>query len=481
MPRYSVGSNPDLIFDLVAQLGADRRPVLVGQVAPAMPFMPNVAETGAEFWDMIVDESGHREPSPLFAAPNKPVALVDYAIATHVTSMIPDGGTLQIGIGSLADAVAHVVRLRQAANDRFQSLVDELIGEPERNLRASLPVETGRFDEGLYGCSEMLVEGLMHLIDAGILKRRVQGPQSPDGRVYLHAAFFLGSNGLYRRLRKLTDDENDGIAMTGVRFVNTLDDDFAGKCDQRRHGRFVNSAMMVTLDGACVSDALEGKRVVSGVGGQHDFIAMAQRLPGARSIMMLPSTRTKAGATVSNIVFEYPHVTIPRQFRDIVVTEYGGADLRGASDRDVMCRLLNVTDSRFQQRLLGQAQAARKIEAGYRIPEGFRNNVPARVVRRFGPEARDCLPHFPLSSDFTAAEARIAVALSDLKQFAGSRLALARLLMSGMRHKAGWQTELKRMGLDRVDSLAERVNRRLLCASLAKTDDGRPLFSAQNQ
>jgi acyl-CoA hydrolase len=479
--RYSVGSNPDLIFDLVQQLGADRRPVLVAQVTPAMPFMPNHAETGVEFWDAIVDESGHREPSPLFAVPNKPVGLVDYAIATHVASMIPDGGTLQIGIGSLADAVAHSIGLRQTDNDSFRSLVDELVGEQEQSLRASLPIEKGRFDEGLYGCSEMLVEGLMHLIDAGVLKRRVRGAQSPDGKVFLHAAFFLGSNGMYRRLRALTEEESAGIAMTGVRFVNTLDDDFASKCEQRRNGRFVNSAMMVTLDGACISDALQGKRVVSGVGGQHDFIGMAQRLPGARSIMMLPSTRTKAGATASNIVFEYPHITIPRQFRDIVVTEYGGADLRGASDRNVMCRLLNIADSRFQQALLRQAQAARKIEAGYRIPEAFRNNLPARVGERFGPESRARLPHFPLSSDFTAAEARIAVALSGLKPFAGSRLALARLLMSRLSEKAGWTEELERMGLDRVGSLAERISRRLLCASLAKTDEGRPLFLPSSQ
>ena len=86
-----------------------------------------------------------------------------------------------------------------------------------------------------------------------------------------------------------------------------------------------------------------------------------------------------------------------------------------------------------------------------------------------------------MSSDFTATEARIAVALGDLKQLAGSRLAVARLLMSGLSRKAGWQAELERMGLDRAGSLAERINRRLLCASLARTNDGRPLFSASSQ
>jgi hypothetical protein len=86
-----------------------------------------------------------------------------------------------------------------------------------------------------------------------------------------------------------------------------------------------------------------------------------------------------------------------------------------------------------------------------------------------------------LSSDFTATEARIAVALGDLKQLAGSRLALACLLMSGLSQTAGWRAELERMRLDRAGGLAERINRRLLCASLAKTDDGRPLFSTSRQ
>lgn len=480
-PRYSVGSNPDLIFDLVRQLRGDRRPVLVGQVTPAMPFMPNHAETDTEFWDAIVDETGHRAPSPLFCVPNKPVGLVDYAIATHVTSMIPDAGTLQIGIGSLADAVAHTIRLRHGNNSVFRHLVDRMVEEHAPLLRPSIPIETAPFEHGLYGCSEMLVEGLMHLVDAGVLKRRVHGAQSPEGNVFLHAAFFLGSNALYRRLRSLTEADRTGIAMTGVRFVNTLDDDFASKCEQRRHGRFVNSTMMVTLDGACVSDALRDKRVVSGVGGQHDFVGMAQRLPGARSIMMVPSTRTKAGRTSSNIVFEYPHATIPRQFRDVVVTEYGVADLRGASDRDVMCRLLNITDSRFQQELLGQARAAGKIEAGYRIPDAFRGNSPERVAERFDQEARSSLPHFPMSSDFSEAEARLAVALDYLKQFAGSRIAIARLLLSGAGRGESRDEALARMRLDRAHSLNERINRSLLRAALAITRDDRPLFASSSR
>lgn len=468
--RYSLGSNPDLTLDLLREPGRQRRPYMVGIVSAAMPFMTNAAETRAEFWDAIVDST-----EPLFVAPNRPVSLADYAIATHVTSLIQDGGTLQIGIGSLGDAVAHLIRLRHTDNAAYRQLCERLIESPQLALRKALPVELERFEQGLYGASEMLVEGMLHLIDAGVIRRRVPALADPSRRVLLHAAFFLGSSELYRRLHALSDDERDSIEMTGVRFVNTLDDDFERKCDERVKARFVNAAMMVTLDGAIVSDSLEGKRVVSGVGGQHDFVSMAERLPGARSIIVLAATRTKAAQTQSNIVFEYGHTTVPRQLRDLVVTEYGAADLRVASDRDVMVRLLGITDARFQDALLEKAQAAGKIERDWRIPDAYRRNTPDALAGRFGGELLAKLPHYPLSTDFTPEEARLAVALDHLKMLTGSKRALAGLWLAAPGVSSSVRPLLERMGLARPRGHAERIGRRLLLAALAATEDGRPL------
>jgi acyl-CoA hydrolase len=455
-----------------------------------MPFMTNAAETAPEFWDAIVDAgasgnargtggsaaaSGQPPAERLFVAPNRPVALADYAIATHVTSLIQDGGTLQIGIGSLGDAVAHMIRLRHADNAAFRELCARLIDAPRQALRQALPVELERFEQGLYGASEMLVEGFLHLVDAGVIRRRVPALVDSSRRVLLHAAFFLGSSELYRRLHALTDEERDSIEMTGVRFVNTLDDDFGRKCDDRVKARFVNAAMMVTLDGTIVSDSLEGKRVVSGVGGQHDFVSMAERLPGARSIIVLQATRTKAARTQSNIVFEYGHTTIPRQLRDIVVTEYGAADLRLASDRDVMVRLIGIADARFQDELLAKAQSAGKIERGWRIPDAYRRNTPEVLDERITRELRAKLPHFPLSTDFTPEEARLAVALDYLKTLVGSRRALAALWLAAPRGDASTRPLLERMGLGRARSLEERIGRRLLLGALARTRNQQPL------
>ena len=76
---------------------------------------------------------------------------------------------------------------------------------------------------------------------------------------------------------------------------------------QRKDARFVNTCMKMTLSGAAVSDGLEDGRVVSGVGGQYNFVAMAHELRGARSILQLRSTRRNADGVVSNIVPSYDH------------------------------------------------------------------------------------------------------------------------------------------------------------------------------
>ena len=130
-------------------------------------------------------------------------------------------------------------------------------------------------------------------------------------------------------LRELPAEVLDLIAMTGIAFTNTVTGEEATKREQRHDARFVNTAMVATLLGAVSSDQLEDGRVISGAGGQHDLVAMAHALDGARSIIGLRSTRRQNRRTVSNIVWRYANATVPRQLRDIVVTEYGIADLRG--------------------------------------------------------------------------------------------------------------------------------------------------------
>ena len=172
----------------------------------------------------------------------------------------------------------------------------------------------------------------------------------------------------------------------------------------------------MTLLGAAVSDGLADGRVVSGVGGQYNFVAMAHGLPDARSILSLRSTRTQDGRVSSNIVSGYGHVTIPRHLRDVVVTEYGIADLRGASDRDVAAALINIADSRFQDGLMREAIAAGKLPRGHRVPDAHRFNTPRALEDQFRvPRARGLFTEFPFGTDLTREEVVLAQALTRLK------------------------------------------------------------------
>src|SRR5262249_57558025 len=100
---------------------------------------------------------------------------------------------------------------------------------------------------------------------------------------------------------------------------------------------------------------------------QDNLGAKSLAVEAARSIILLRATRTAKRRTSSNILWTYGHTTIPRHLRDIVVTEYGIADLRGKSDRDVIAAMLAVADSRFQDELLRRARDAGKIEPGFEL------------------------------------------------------------------------------------------------------------------
>ena len=185
--------------------------------------------------------------------------------------------------------------------------------------------------------------------------------------------------------------------------------------------RFVNNAMMATLMGAAVSDGLEDGQVISGVGGQYNFVAQAFALEGARSILALEAARWVGRSAHSNIRWSYGHQTIPRHLRDVFVTEYGVADVRGKSDAEVIAAMLAIADSRFQGELARTAKDAGKLPKNFEIPAAHRENFPERIAAALKP-AREAglLPSFPFGSDFTDVEQRLIPALQ-LLQAVGAR------------------------------------------------------------
>jgi acyl-CoA hydrolase len=287
-----------------------------------------------------------------------------------------------------------------------------------------------------------------------------------------HGRFFVGPQSFYRFLRELDDEQNRQIAMTSVLSINQLYGNEVLDSLQRRNARFINSCLMVTLSGAVVSDGLEDLRVVSGVGGQFNFVDMAHALPDGRSIIKVRSTRRNRGRLTSNIVWNYGHTTVPRHLRDLVVSEYGIAELRGKTDKEVIGALLNITDSRFQGELLSQAKKSGKLPRNYEIPETFRHNYPEHIDDKLAVHrTQNLFPRFPFGTDLTAEEAVLAGALKRLQEKSYSWGGRLKATVGALLARPGddeIQPYLARLMLHNPTSMKERVLRRLVAGELSR-------------
>ena len=549
---YSLSCNPDVTLDLLdcmARAGMPK-PLVIGVVHAELPFLAGDADIsdGCGVLDFVLEDAScsHR----LFALPREDVDDVEYAIGLHASTLVADGGTLQIGIGALSDALVQALILRHQRNADYGEILDRLEGSNQRTPLAQRIGGDAAFQRGLYGSSEMVMDGFMHLRKAGILSRlvfddeplqrlldderigltlregdaatlrhagylprvldqtgldrmrrfgilpegsRLRGehihvgmdvtlrndfddPQSLktlgeaiNGRTlcggrYLQGGFCLGSSLLYEWLRNLDGNDYDGLSMNRISEVNRLQRGHeALAARQRRKARFFNTCMMATPLGAAVSDALEDGRVVSGVGGQYDFVSLAGQLDDARSILMLRATRIVKGRLESNIRWNYGHATIPRHMRDIFVSEYGIADLRGKSDQECVVAMLAICDAKFQEQLVQQAVRARKLPPGFRIPQAWKRNTREDLAARLALfRERGLLPAYPFGSDFSALELRLLRVLGTLKRSIASPRrwpgVVAALLGPGARDAEA----LARMGLSRPRGWRQRILARLL-------------------
>ncbi|MGL0785500.1 acetyl-CoA hydrolase/transferase C-terminal domain-containing protein [Xanthomonas translucens] len=488
--RLSFSCNNDITqdtLDAVRRRGLPR-PLLVAEVDPQLPWIGGNAAVAPSFFDVVVTPPG---PYPrLFGLPRQPVADADYAIGLYASALVRDGGTLQIGIGTLADALCHALVLRHTDNARYRQVLAALDPELETHPAVQECGGLAPFSIGLFGCSEMLNEGFRQLVQCGVIKRKVlddaelmqrvadgsadaddQARLQRDGE-YLQGAFYLGSPEFYAWLREMPAQARAGIGMHRISAINQLYGDERLRRLQRREARFFNSCMMATVLGAAVSDALDDGRVVSGVGGQYNFVAMAHALDDARSVLMFRATRGEAPTTPqSNLRWNYPHTTIPRHLRDLYLNEYGIADLRGMTDEDCLVAMTGIADAAFQPALLQQAKRARKLAADFVAPAPWQRNRAERVRAALVPFRTDgTLPDYPLGSDFSEVEQRLLRALAWLKRHTagtGSKLVtVARALLS---RQAGDPACLQRMALDAPHGIGARVEARLLAYALRQT------------
>jgi acyl-CoA hydrolase len=557
--KYSLSGNPDIALDLISMMqqrwARDGVPyAIVGQVNPNLPYMYGDAEIDADNFHYILDRPEYY--FRIFGTPKLSVAEPEHMIGLYLSTLIRDEGELQVGIGAMGDAFVNAVIFRHKDNQNYKQVLQELGLEAKFGEIINTTGGTGTFEKGLFGASEMVIDGFLHLYEAGILKRMVyddlpimrllnenlighevtpttlelllerkavhmylsqhdfdylvkfgvfrHGLEYNDGDIVtsqglrikadftqeenrsqivqhclgdrlkrgavVHGAFFMGPQDFYEKLKALPEQERRLFNMRSVRRINHLYGHEEIDRLQRKNARFINTCMKITLAGNIVSDGLEDGRVVSGVGGQYNFVAMAHELPDGRSLINLRATREKGSRVFSNIVWNYGHTTIPRHLRDIVVTEYGIADLRGRTDSEIIEALLKITDSRFQQELMQQAKTAGKLRKDYQVPEAFRNNYPENIIAKIAAfRARGLFPPFPFGTDFTEQEQFIGKALKSLKRKSYSKRLMLKLLLKALftlkipqEHKP----YLERMKLWQVKGLEERLFRNLLSNEL---------------
>ena len=233
---------------------------------------------------------------------------VEEAIAHYVADLIPDGATLQIGYGSIPDAV-----VLQLAHKKDLGVHTELVGD-----------------------------GILSLVESGVVNNRRKN-YLPGKMV---ATFALGSRKLYDFM-----DLNPMLEMHPVDFTN--DPYLAGKNDRLIS---INATMQVDLVGHCGSES-HGNKPYSGTGGQTDFVRAANRSSGGKSFIVMPSTAK--GGTISRISATLPqgtHVTTSKNDVNYVVTEYGVAQLRGKSAKARAQELITIAHPDFRDQIHFEAR-----------------------------------------------------------------------------------------------------------------------------
>jgi len=237
---------------------------------------------------------------------------VERGIADFVRSFIPDGATLQTGIGGIPGAVAGLLAAGSGG------------------------------DYGIH--SEMFTTGLMRLHKAGKVTNAHKG--SHEG--YSVATFAMGTPELYEWL-----DGQEAVRFLPVEHVNT-----PMIIAANRNMRCINGALMVDLAGQVVADSIDGRQH-SGIGGHEDFTSGGSFEADDRSLICMPSTVEVGGETLSRIrsVFSAGTVvTTPRHQLDIVVTEFGAAEVSGLTVRDRAHALAEVAHPDFRAELHAQAE-----------------------------------------------------------------------------------------------------------------------------
>jgi acyl-CoA hydrolase len=296
----------------------ERARTVIVEVTRGLPYAHGVSNgVHVSEVDYII-EGDHELPAEL----RNPVAQeIDRAVARSIAAEIEGGACLQIGIGSMPNAVC------------------------------ALLLESGVRDLGVH--SEMLVDGLLDLYKAG----RITGLRKELDRGQIVYSFALGSGELYRAI-----DHNPDFSCRPVDYTNPPN-------IIMRNSRVVsiNNTCQIDLQGQAASES-DGFRHISGTGGQLQFVRGAYASPGGKSFICLASTYEKRGQRCSRIVPSLTPgniVTTPRSDAMYIVTEYGMVNLKGKSVPERARMIIDIAHPDFREDLERQAYENRLIPRGF--------------------------------------------------------------------------------------------------------------------
>lgn len=313
--QVSLGVSVDVV-----RAAVDSAEFVIAEVNPNMPRTFGDALVNISDIDWLVPVE-----TPVLELVPEPIDDVSTEIGRHVATLIPDGATLQTGIGTIPHAVVRALSKRR--------------------------------DLGVH--TEMLSDSVLELVEAGVVTGRRKS--LCPGKIV--TSFVMGTRRLYEWVH-----DNPGVELRSSDFTN---DPYV--IAQNDLMISINSALAVDLTGQVAADTLGG-RFFSGIGGQVDFIRGAARSRGGKPIIAMPSTAKHGSVSRIQAVLEAgAGVVTSRGDVHYVVTEYGVADLFGRNVRERATALTEIAHPDFRAELLARAKERRYVLPDQRAPRPCAN------------------------------------------------------------------------------------------------------------
>lgn len=281
----------------VALAAVQSAKTVIAQVNPNMPRTHGEGNLPVSAFDVFVET---HDPLPEHVAGE--ITSVEREVGKHVAELVEDGATLQMGIGGIPNAV--------------------------------LAYLTNHRDLGIH--TEMFSDGVVELVSRGV----ITGAHKDINRGRIIAGFVSGSRELYQFV-----DDNPMVQLYDIAYVNDT-------AVIRRHRKMtaINSAVEIDLTGQVCADSI-GTKIISGVGGQMDFVRGASLSEGGKPIFALPSITKRGESRIVPLLKPGAGVVTTRAHVHYVVTEYGIADLYGKNLRQRATELIRIAHPSCQEDL----------------------------------------------------------------------------------------------------------------------------------